>query len=66
MLAPESRIAVVWLEEGVGFGLDEVCGKTKVLVFVNALFHLLGLVVPRSHSDLYVGVRLLSLLALNL
>ena len=66
LLAPESRIAVVGLEGGMGFGLDEVRGKPKVFVVVNALFSLLGLVVPRRHSDLYVGVRSVSLLLLDL
>ena len=38
LLAPESRIAVVGLEDGVGFGLDEVRGKPKVFVMVNDVY----------------------------
>jgi len=51
LLALESRMTVVWLGVGVGFGLDGVYGKTKVFVAVNALFSLRGLVVPNCHSD---------------
>jgi len=53
LLAPEWRIVVVWLEEGGGgFGLAVVFGKSKVLDVGKALFSLLGLLVPSSHSNL--------------
>ena len=37
---------------GGGFGLAVVFGKSKVLDVGKALFSLLGLLVPSSHSNL--------------
>ena len=48
----------------MGFGPDEERGKTKGFVVFNALFILLGLVVPPRHSDLFVDGRSLSLVSL--
>jgi len=49
LLAPESKMAVVWLGVRVGIGLAV---KTNFCGVVNALLNLVGLVVPNCHSDL--------------